>query len=306
MIKRPMLAAKTPEDLTVLRYPLLGSYKLDGIRALVIGGVVYSRTLKPIPSRYVQETFGRQEFNGLDGELIFGDPASPTCYSDTYSAVMTQASNEPVQFWVFDYFGVTPVAAVAGASNIAYRDRWSVIDRISCGHPEIVVLHQRTLERAFDVLAHEEQALNEGYEGLIIRDPMAGYKEGRSTLREQALVKVKRTQDAEAVIIGFQELLRNRNEAVLDALGYTKRSSHLDNMVPAGTLGALICKTIPDGVEFRIGSGFDMQLRDEIWQNQALWLDRVVTFKHLPYGAKDAPRHPIYKGLRGSGGKVDS
>lgn len=297
MIKRPMLAAKTPEDLSVLRYPLLGSYKLDGIRALVIGGVVYSRTLKRIPSKFVQEMWGHQAYNGLDGELIMGDPTHPNCYNRTYSAVMTHGSEEEVDFWVFDHFL---------HKDDPYYVREDLLRRTITSHSGTTLLHQNILRSTEDVLAMEKEALNAGFEGLILRDEKAPYKEGRSTLREQSLVKVKRTEDSEAIIIDFQELYRNFNIAETDALGYTKRSSHAENMIPAGTLGALICRTIPGGVEFKIGSGFDTALRDEIWRDRALWLGRVVTYKHLPYGVKEAPRHPIYKGLRGSAGKIDS
>ena len=41
-----MLAA-TVDSVEQLRYPLLGSPKLDGVRAIVIDGVVYSRNMKP-------------------------------------------------------------------------------------------------------------------------------------------------------------------------------------------------------------------------------------------------------------------
>lgn len=63
---RPMLSA-TVTEVAALRFPLLASHKLDGIRALVLGGVVVSRNLKPIPNRHVQALFGRREYEGLDG-----------------------------------------------------------------------------------------------------------------------------------------------------------------------------------------------------------------------------------------------
>jgi DNA ligase-1 len=60
---RPMLACK---DATGLKFPLLASAKIDGVRALVKDGKVLSRSLKPIPNRHVQEMFGSLE--GADGE----------------------------------------------------------------------------------------------------------------------------------------------------------------------------------------------------------------------------------------------
>src|SRR5512139_310093 len=69
---KPMLAAAAPTELAGLPYPLLASPKLDGVRATVQGGVVLSRSLKPLPNRFVQARYGRPEFEGLDGELSCG------------------------------------------------------------------------------------------------------------------------------------------------------------------------------------------------------------------------------------------
>lgn len=79
----------------------VASPKLDGIRAIVLGGVVMSRNLIPIPNRYVQQRFAGLEW--FDGELIFGDPTSPTVYRDTYSAVMSEEGKPDVRFFVFDH-----------------------------------------------------------------------------------------------------------------------------------------------------------------------------------------------------------
>ena len=63
---KPMLAA--PSDGNDLKYPIMVSPKLDGVRAIIIDGVVMSRSLKPIPNKYVQSLFGLEKFNGFDGE----------------------------------------------------------------------------------------------------------------------------------------------------------------------------------------------------------------------------------------------
>ena len=89
-----MLAAKT--DGKGLSYPLLASPKLDGVRALIINGIVMSRSFKPIPNAHVQELFGRPEYNGLDGELIVGAPTDKDVYRNTTSGVMSQAGEPDV------------------------------------------------------------------------------------------------------------------------------------------------------------------------------------------------------------------
>src|ERR1035437_8371630 len=99
-----MLASKVT-DIARLKFPVLVSKKLDGIRATVQGGHLLSRTLKPIPNVNVQALFkGLPE--GIDGELIYGDPCAPDAYRQTVSIVMSD--DKPangIQFHVFDKFG---------------------------------------------------------------------------------------------------------------------------------------------------------------------------------------------------------
>jgi DNA ligase-1 len=96
---KPMLAGKA-EDVSKVKFPTLVSPKLDGIRALVIDGVVVSRNLKPIPNRYVQKLFSMYE--GYDGELIVGSVNGPNVFRETTSGVMSEDGTPDVKFMVFD------------------------------------------------------------------------------------------------------------------------------------------------------------------------------------------------------------
>jgi DNA ligase-1 len=282
---KPMLA--TDADLSKLRFPLYASAKLDGVRAIVREGVVLSRSLKPIPSKHVQETFGHLEH--LDGELIVGDPTSPTCYRDTVSMVMARDRGRfDVGYHVFDWVGRP-------------ESRWlnrqiTALDSIAF-ETAPVRSHPQTLVLDMDMLLEvETEALEQGHEGLILRDPDAPYKFGRSTVREGFLLKLKRFVDAEAVVVGFDERLHNGNEATVDELGHTKRSSHQANKTGHGDLGALV--THYQGQECRIGTGFTAEDRLEIWQNQSSYVGKIAKFKFFPTGGKDKPRHPVFLGWR--------
>ena len=68
---KPLLSCEVSLD--KIRLPVFISTKLDGLRAVVIDSVVYSRSLKPIRNKYVQKLFGKPEYNGMDGELVVGD-----------------------------------------------------------------------------------------------------------------------------------------------------------------------------------------------------------------------------------------
>jgi DNA ligase-1 len=85
--------------------------------------------------------------------------------------------------------------------------------------------------------------------------------------------------DGEARIIGFQELMHNRNEAFSNELGHTARSKAAEGLEAGGILGALICVDLESGVTFNIGSGMDLRMREEIYKNQEQYLDRIVKFK---------------------------
>ena len=130
-----------------------------------------------------------------------------------------------------------------------------------------------------------------------MRDPNGLYKQGRSTLKQGWLLKVKRFLDAEAVVVGLVEKMHNNNEATLDERGYTKRSSHKENKVLANTLGALTVYSGEFG-EFDIGTGLDDNLRQLIWNNKGDYVGKLVKFKYFPIGIKDKPRLPVFLGFR--------
>jgi DNA ligase 1 len=142
-----------------------------------------------------------------------------------------------------------------------------------------------------EVQAAEEWALDAGYEGLMLRDPHGMYKpDGRSTLKEQGLMKLKRFEDAESRVVGYEEMMHNGND---ERTARGVRSTAAEGMVASGVLGALL---LANGT--KVGTGFDAPDRLEIWRNRDRYLGRLCKYKHFPYGAKDKPRHPVWLGWR--------
>lgn len=285
---KPMLAAEA--DLNKLRFPLLASAKLDGIRAIVQNGVVLSRSLKPIPNKFVQDAFCHLEH--LDGELIVGDPCSKTVYRDTVSHVMAHdKTGFDLRFYVFDHVQNPSERYQNRLVQVNRRSRPVLNNTSTITHPQHVVTCLDTL------LTLEQKLLDQGYEGLILRDPDAPYKFGRSTVKEGYLLKLKRFSDAEAVVIGFEERMHNGNEATTNELGRTKRSSHQAGKSGRGDLGALVVRT-PEGVEFNIGTGFDDAERQRVWDSRDQYLGKTAKYKYFAVGVKTAPRHPVFLGWR--------
>jgi len=285
---RPLLAAKAPEDLSTLRYPMLVSPKLDGIRAVMLGGRLLSRTLKPIPNIYTRtlvEMYANQ-LEGFDGELIVGEPNDEHVFARTTSAVMSRGGGSVFGFYVFDVVAKGDYSTRTKAITCAPLPSFVKVV------PQIFVTDIATLNH------YESHYINCGYEGVILRDPKAEYKFGRSTVKEQALLKVKRFDDDEAMVIDFEEQMHNDNAKEKDERGYAKRSHKQANLKGAGTLGALICESERYTDVFNIGTGFDAATRKYIWTHRPHFRGKLVRFKFQRVGTIDAPRCPVFQGWR--------
>lgn len=287
---KPMLAAKdVDKNLWQIRFPVLCSPKLDGIRCLIVGGKPVSRTLKPIPNKYINSILSRPELEGLDGELIVGEPNAEDVYLQTNSGVMSHEGEPAFAYYVFDSF--TSTLGFEGRSKSLYSDL----------SPPIEYWNHVYIRNIDELLEYEAACLDKGYEGVIIRAPDAMYKFGRSTLKEQGMMKLKRFTDAEAVIVDIIELEHNDNAATINELGHTKRSTAQAGKRAGGTMGALLMHDHKTGVVFNIGSGFTAQMRKDIWENRAAMAGRFVKYKYFHIGVKEEtgiPRHPIFLGFR--------
>ena len=282
---RPMKAASEEADavLAAVTFPKLASPKLDGVRGFNEDGVMLSNSLKRLKNSNLQLEFGISQYFGYDGEFVAGSPTGASVCRDTMSVVNSlDKPIDDVKFYVFDFRYCKP--------TVPFEDRISQLQ----GDCKVIVLEHRLITCRDDLLNYDGEKIDEGYEGLILRDPLGPYKFGRSTLREQYALKLKRFADDEAVVIGFVEKMHNANEKTLEKNGKAARSSHKAGMVPMGTLGGMLVRWRDK--EFTIGCG---QLTHEeaqyIWDRQDQFLGRTLTFKYFPYGMKDLPRHPIFK-----------
>lgn len=285
---KPMLAVEAGQ----FCYPIYASVKLDGIRAIIKDDMVLSRSLKRIPNNYVQDTLGANylpnRLNGLDGELTVGPAWHKNVMQATTSGVMSRDGEPDFTYWVFDFWTDQAMQfehRLQMLQNVYKSNRVNLL-------PQVLINSQGELD------AYEASVLEQGYEGVILRSPAGRYKYGRSTAREAYLLKLKRFVDAEAVVIGVEERMHNSNEATVDNLGQTTRSSHQGNLVPMNTMGALLVEDVNTGVEFSIGTGFDDALRKYVWEYRVEVVGAIVTYKHFEVGSKDKPRFPVFKCFR--------
>ncbi len=289
-----MLAS--PVDLETLRYPVIVQPKLDGIRCVITEGGAKTRMLKDIPNDYIRERLSHPEFVGLDGEIMTYSyksvwPDQPdgawTHEVDDFNTiqgnVMRKAGEPDFKFVVFDAFR---------DPNSHWQSRIPYYLSEDC----MDVLTHVEANDIRELLEYEEQCLSNGYEGVMLRDPSKPYKFGRSTTKEQTLLKMKRFLDCEVTITGFTERMHNANEATIGELGQTKRSSHQENMIPTGTLGTF---TVSMGdVVFDVGTGFNDDQRKRYWEDRFDLCGKTITIKYQELSKYGVPRFPVFLGFR--------
>lgn len=294
-MRRPMLAAKaTDSELQALftkGRSFLLSPKIDGIRALVVNGQLVSRTLKPIRNTHTQALFGRPELEGLDGELVVGNPYDKNLMQQTSSGVMSISGMPNVKYYVFDKWNFSE------PFNIRLVDAHSSF--VSDYGEMIYPVNHWIVNSYDDMLEWEVRILQQGYEGVMLRSLDGPYKQNRSTLKEGYLVKVKRFHDAEAIVLGWEPLMRNNNEQERDERGYSKRSHVSANKEADALVGSLIVRCLETGQEFSVGSGFTEAQREEMYNQRHSLAGKLLKYKSFKVtGVKDKPRHPIFLGFR--------
>lgn len=288
---KPVLV--TPEQVNSLRYPVLVSPKLDGIRFLIRNGFALSRKLEPIPNKHVQRMASYIP-HGLEGELILGDPLAHGVYERTQSAVMAGDSDvDDLRFYVFDNWAyeATPfVVRMNGAARVVanLRER---------GHNHLHMVPYERAETPKQVLDWEKRYVDEGYEGMIIRYPGAFYKFGISTLNDGAFIKMKRFRDLEAEIIGVQEEFANTSEPKIDNRGYIKRPKRRGNRSGLGTLGSFKCR-MANGKTFGCGSGINREQRAALWLMKEQLIGKWISVKYQELTPKGVPRFPTFLRFR--------
>ena len=292
MTFKPMLASAI-EDTSKLKFPVLASIKLDGIRATVQGGRLLTRSLKEVPNRQVQELFKNLP-DGLDGELIYGDPSHPDCYRNTTSIVMSEDKDPTgIVFHAFDRYD----------SKHGFETRLaSIALNILTEQTQYYIVAHERIRNEEELLEFEAKALEQGHEGVMVRSLDGPYKQGRSSVKEGHLLKLKRFHEAEAIITGFYEEMENQNEAKTNALGRTERSSAKSGLVGKGTLGGFEVyghsESAYAGIAFQIGGGFTADLRRQLWEIRKTLIGKIVKYRYFPTGSKERPRFPVFLGFR--------
>jgi len=272
---------------------MFASVKYDGFRTIAKDGDLFSSSLKPIRNKFIRKSLSNPRLHGQDGEmLIEWNGTGQVPFGLVSSAVTTEAGEPDFLYWVFDLWHL----------DLPFILRYNELKRrvrsLQGEFPRIKLVKQVLCETLDDIQLFENSALEDGYEGIMLRSYDGKYKFGESTLNEQYLLKRKPFEDDECWILGFEEEMENTNEVILDNFGLKKRSSAKAGMVGKETLGKFKAWSKRWG-HFNLGKGKMTHDRaQEIWNNRDQYLGHIAVFKFQNFAIKDKPRIPIFKDIR--------
>lgn len=335
---RPLKAVSEKMGFKDLIYPAVISLKIDGVYGLNLGGKLLGRSLKAMKNEWLTDTFSKDKFKGICGEICFADLGhmdtetpemanafegrsdlflnrQDLCRTTTSKVNTIKGGHFPLVWVLFDYVGD---GSEEYCYNVEYVDRMfdltrKLHDTANCAYVKaheilgftyheymadgqtLVIPEARIVKDADELEEIYSQAIEAGYEGIVARQPQGAYKFGRSTMKSQELARFKPEGDSEIVVISFEPMFENNNEAKINELGHTERSSHKENKVQLGMVGAMVGIDINTLAVVKIGAGrMDHEERALVWRNRDEYRGRLSKYLFMDTGIKDAPRHPRF------------
>lgn len=302
---KPQLADDA--DLDSVTFPCILQPKIDGVRGVNLDGRLTGRSLDEFKAPGVTDRFSSETHWGLDGELTLGDsPVSERLCSLTTGALgkFKGVTGMPdIHWWVFDLVRPNTIELPYEARLELVRTKVEIMaDRRVRVVDSYVIEDRATLDMMIGKM------FDEGYEGVIIRNPKAKYKAGRPTKKGWELMRVKPWGDAEILVTGITEGTTNTNEAKTNTLGRTERSTAKEGLVPNGQVGSIQGTLLADvkcpftgkhlfdkGLAITVSPGqMTIKEAEHYFQNPDEIVGHIVKFQHMTYGTKDLPRFPGY------------
>ena len=304
IIWKPLLAPNQQPNLDEINYPLLVSNKIDGIRCILYKGEILSRSLKQIQNKQLREKLKlladyTKEYNLiLDGEIY----SPELTFQEITGFVMTKDFEDPktikkhgevlkipkdLKFCCFD---------VIKDNNLdtPFIDRVKLIETVAMLFKDIMYpVQEYLLNSKEEVEKHFEIALDNGEEGLILRNPEGKYKCGRCTLKEQNVFKLKpyRTFDAQITGVVQATIVDPNAEKKTNELGRSVTSKKKDDRILIEKASAFNVQY--EGKELKVVLAMTDEEKEEVWRNKEQYIGKWIEYKGMLVGAKDVPRHPV-------------
>jgi len=292
---KPMLCPNESIDINTLKYPLIASYKLDGIRCIFRDGQMYTRALKQFPNIQLEKRF--KEVISLSKNLniiIDGELLAKSITFNELSGLTRQLDKElpkDLYFYCFDN--------VINENYVQpFKTRLEIVQTNYIDNEWVKLLDQYYVWNQKEITELYQNALGWGCDGLILRDPQGRYKFGRGTIKEGLIYKMKPFISIESKIVDVIQATEVREDAEkkINELGRSVTSKKKDDRILIEKASAFLVKY--EGKELKVTIAMTDEEKEEVWKNKESYIGKYIEFKGMLVGAKDLPRHPVFLRFR--------
>lgn len=280
----PMLAKKFEDYADRITFPVYAQPKLDGMRCIVAGDTMSSRTGKPIVSApHVMEAmrdFRRGKARGITAEhIVFDGELYCDKLANDFNKIISLAkkgkptaadlseSAQTLQYHIYDCMDPK-------SPGLTFRERNDILDELFDKAPDrAAMVRVPTVECNVPACLDElfGKWLEAGYEGQMIRQGNSVYENKRTS----SLLKRKIFQDAEYPVVDILPGLGNR----------------------AGVAGAVV-HSLPDGRTFKSGLIGDMDYCRRLLAEKERAIGKPATVVFFQLTPDGVPRFPKLKAIR--------
>lgn len=245
--------------------------KLDGLRMVIIEGTAYTRNGHIITA--VAPILSVLPGDVRDGMVLDGEILGATFDETSGQVRQKHGDGQELVYNVFDIVDLDEWKARKTAPMVerkkvltevfsrSYRDNGAFLKRLKMVPYQI--MDGASTEDAF---RKRDQYLSLGYEGLMVKDALAGYVWGRT----DAMFKVKKMDTADGRIIG-----------AIEGRGKNK-----------GRLGAFEVEF--DGVVTKVGGGFTDEQRQVLWTGRDGFIGKMIECQYQNKTKDGALRFPVF------------
>ena len=263
-----------------LKFPMLGSIKIDGVYCVYVGGNIYSLTGKVYTS-LEHLKLPLLELLILTGNdvIIFEAMKNPvrTPQSEISGAVRSTKKQAP-DICAYVHDGLTLSEFIDGGGR-GYKERIEKILRLDDKVPgwyknQITIAHNITILNMDEATEFANCVIAYGLEGIVLREMDACYQPGK---RNASMVKIKRGVSYDLKVL-----------CVKEGKGKYK-----------GMVGYLVCQW-KDGKTINVGSGLTDEQRKRWWSGFFYdeIVNKIVQVDAMAESTKGVLRQPIFKGIR--------
>jgi hypothetical protein len=314
---KPFLGSNEKFDLDQLTYPLIVTIKKDGVHAIPRLGELRTRAIKSqelplIKNKQIQEAakclkeFSTKYKFAINMEIYaHGLPLNELIMFVNTEDINTKTHHDKIRNQVstltqpFHYYTRLPSnlefyifdAVREGDEHLPYKDRLAAITRLGIMQcPRTTVVLPVMVNNKEELLVEYKNALDMGFEGLVMRRPDSPYKYGRSTFKEGYFLKLKPFEEFTGIIVQINERMLNFNESMESSEGYAVKSKAGNNVEGSGI--AATATVMWEGKEVKVTLNGTESERVKIWNERESYIGKELVFSGMSYGSKDVPRFP--------------